>query len=109
VIQAFYQLEIELGSSVLKLLINELQKRIPDDLKTIASIVIPDDNTRLERLAHNLSGSLSAMKLKNGHTLAGNLERACRSHEDEVTIREMATNLQVYLGELLEAIPDYLK
>jgi hypothetical protein len=48
------------------------------------------------------------MKLKNGHTLAGSLERACRAHEDETAIREMASNLQVYLGELLEAIPDYL-
>jgi PAS domain S-box-containing protein len=108
VMQAFYQLEIELGSSVLKLLIDELLNRIPDDLETIATVVIPDDNTRLERLAHNLSGSLSAMKLKNGHTLAGSLERACRAHEDETAIREMASNLQVYLGELLEAIPDYL-
>jgi CheY-like chemotaxis protein/two-component sensor histidine kinase/HPt (histidine-containing phosphotransfer) domain-containing protein len=108
-VQAFRELEKEVGSNVSRILINELLKRLPGDLVTMASITLPKDKKKLERLAHNLSGSLTVMKLKNGHALAGILERACRDEEEETGIRKMVTGFSAYLSELLEATREYLK
>ncbi len=107
--QAFISLEKEIGNTVSKILINELLKRLPSDIDTIASFTIPDDCQKLERHAHNLSGSLSTMKLKNGHSLSRSLEMACRDKKDDVVIREMVSGLLPYLKELLEATKEYLK
>jgi HPt (histidine-containing phosphotransfer) domain-containing protein len=94
---------------VIKILINELLKRLPSDIDTIASFNIPNDCQKLERHAHNLSGSLSTMKLKNGHSLSRSIEMACRDKKDDVVIREMVSGLLPYLKELLEATKEYLK
>jgi PAS domain S-box-containing protein len=108
-VKAFRELEKEVGSNVSKILINALLKRLPGDLETTTSFTLPEDKNKLERLAHNLSGSLTVMKLKNGHALAGSLERACRGEEDDAAIREMASGFKTYLSELLEATREYVK
>ncbi|MFM7725332.1 MAG: hypothetical protein ACKO7B_01400, partial [Flavobacteriales bacterium] len=84
-------------------------KRLPGDIEAIASISLPEDKNKLERLTHNLSGTLTAMKLKNGHAQAGVIERACQDKENDSAIREMASGLSAYLSELLKATRKYLK
>jgi HPt (histidine-containing phosphotransfer) domain-containing protein len=107
--QAFSELEKEVGNSVSRLLVNELLKRLPGDVEAFATANIHRDITKLERLAHNLSGSLTVMKLQKGHALASNLEKACRGQEGEDIIRQTVFDLMAYLESLLDATRNYLK
>jgi len=90
-------------------LLNELLKRLPGDLEAFSTANIPGDITKLERLAHNLSGSLSVMKLQKGHALASSLEKAFRRREGEDIIRQKVFDFKAYLEGLLDATRNYLK
>ena len=106
---AYSELEKEVGSRISEVLFAELLKRLPRDLEQISEYERAEDRKKLEQLAHNLSGSLSVLKLKKGHAMAGRLEKACRGPEDETAFKEMASGLKGYLEELMEVTRDYLK
>jgi CheY-like chemotaxis protein len=106
---AYSELEKEVGSRISQILIAELLKRLPRDFELISGYNKAEDRQNLEHLAHNLSGSLSVLKLKKGHALAGHLEKACRGQEDEEAIQKLASQLLFYVEELMEATSDYLQ
>jgi PAS domain S-box-containing protein len=107
--QAYSELEKEVGSRVSQVLIAELLKRLPRDLELVSGYDNAEDRKKLEHLAHNLSGSLSVLKLKKGHAIAGSLEKACRDQSEEQTIQELASQLMLFLQELIEATREYVQ
>jgi CheY-like chemotaxis protein len=109
IFRAYSELENEVGLRVSRILISEMLKRLPGDLEHISLYEQAGESEKLRSLAHNLSGSLSALKLKKGHILAESLEKACRDPSSEHILQNLASRLSSCLREILEASREYVR
>jgi PAS domain S-box-containing protein len=99
--QAFRELDAELGQNTTRMLVGELRKRLPGDLDKIRNFISRGETIKLQNLSHDISGSLSAMRLKEGHALASSLEKACREGQSDL-LAPYSDELLRYLEDLFE-------
>jgi len=99
--EAFYSLQEDLGNESMLLLQKALQTKIPEYIIKLQSYISSENYQDLEHLAHSLSGSMSSIRLKNGHAIAKNLETSLKQKEND-KIEQLSTELIAYFKKLQE-------
>ena len=99
--EAFCSLQEDLGNESMLLLQKALQTKIPEYIIKLQSYISSENYQDLEHLAHSLSGSMSSIRLKNGHAIAKNLETSLKQKEND-KIEQLSTELIAYFKKLQE-------
>ena len=99
--EAFCSLQEDLGNESMLLLQKALQTKIPEYIIKLQSYISSENYQDLEHLAHSLSGSMSSIRLKNGHAIAKNLETSLKQKEND-KIEQLSTELIAYFKNLQE-------
>jgi HPt (histidine-containing phosphotransfer) domain-containing protein len=103
VAEAFESLKADLGRESMLILRNALQTKLPDYITKLKAYSAAESYSDLQHLAHTLCGSMSSLRLKNGHSIAVNLEKAAKQKETD-KIAPLSDELLVYFKKLQEEI-----
>jgi HPt (histidine-containing phosphotransfer) domain-containing protein len=90
------------------LLQKALQTKIPEYIIKLQSYIASENYQDLEHLAHSLSGSMSSIRLKNGHVIAKNLETSIKQKEHH-KIEPISAELIAYFKNLQEEMSNMVR
>ena len=97
----FSQWESRYGRNTTELLLNALLNRIPDDIHKIETFLKSGEAGPVNPMAHNLAGSLGGLSLREGMTIARNLEEAAKNLDRDQMLM-LANKLLSYLQNIYE-------
>lgn len=99
----FQNWENDFGRDKMLILLNGLQKRLPEDVALLQQYLKDQDTEAIRRLSHQLVGSLGSLQLLQGMQLARRVETVATGNDLSILKRDVSA-LTTYLSEAIAAM-----